>query len=179
MLTQDAVLLALVVFVLRVVNNAMGTVRVVLITRQRRLLASGLGFIESLIFAVTITSVVTDLSNILNLVAYCGGFSVGSYLGMYIEDRFIKSYVTVNIIAQNHGHEIAVALRDAGYGVTESTGEGLQGPVVMLHSVVVHRDLPRLLAIVREKNPDAFVSMEQLRAIQRGFVRASRPLTHG
>lgn len=178
-MTTEAILIALTIFVLRVVNNALGTVRIVLITRQQRFLAAALGFIESFIFVLTITSVVTDFSNVLNLVAYCGGFSVGSYLGMAIEARFITSFMTVNIVSQNRGHEIATALREAGYGVTETVGEGRDGQVTMLRSVVNNREVPRLLSVVREVEADAFCAVEQARHIQRGYVRASRPLSHG
>lgn len=177
-MTTEAILAALAIFVLRVINNAIGTIRVVLITRQRRLLASGLGFLESLIFAVTITSVVTDLSNWMNLVAYCGGFSVGAYLGMVLEARFITSYMTVNIISRDRGHDIALALREAGFGVTETAGEGRDGHVIMLRSVVLNREVPRLMEIVRVTHEEAFVAIEQARHIQRGYLRASRPLLH-
>lgn len=174
--SPNAVLLALVIFCLRVVNNAMGTVRVVLINRGQRHLAAGIGFVESFIFVFTITSIVTDFTNVLNMVAYCSGFSVGSYLGMAIEARFIKSYMTVNVITHERGHEIAMALRDAGFGVTEHTGEGRDGEVTIIRSVCLNRNIPAMLEIVRKTHPEAFVSVEQTRRIERGHIRASRPL---
>ena len=179
-LSADAILLALVIFVLRVINNAMGTVRVVLINRGQRNLAASIGFVESLIIVFTITTIVTDFDNVLNLLAYCGGFSVGSYVGMAIESRFITSYVTVNVISHERGHEIATALRSAGYGVTEHIGEGRDGQVTIIRSVCVNRNLPAMLAVVRETHPEAFVSVEEARHIHRGHVlRASaRPMSN-
>ncbi|MBZ0275925.1 MAG: DUF5698 domain-containing protein [Anaerolineae bacterium] len=173
-ITLDGILLALMIFVLRVLNNAMGTVRIVIITRQQRLLAAVLAFIEALIFAVVIANVVKDLSNILNLTAYCGGFAVGSYVGMAIEARFITSYVTATVISPARGHDIAVALREKGFGVTETLGEGRDGTVTMLRSVFSRREVPELLTIVRDIQPDAFISVEEARAIQQGWVRNAR-----
>lgn len=179
-LSTDAILLALLIFILRVINNAMGTVRVVLINRGKRNLAASIGFVESFIFVFTITSIVTDFTNALNLLAYCAGFSVGSYVGMAIESRFITSYVTVNVISHERGHEIATALRDAGYGVTEHVGEGRDGQVTIIRSVCVNRNLPAMLEVVRDTHAEAFVSVEEARHIQRGHViRASRPLSNG
>jgi uncharacterized protein YebE (UPF0316 family) len=179
-LSTNAILLALVIFVLRVINNAMGTVRVVLINRGQRNLAAGIGFVESFIFVFTITSIVTDFDNVLNLIAYCGGFSVGSYLGMAIEARFITSYMTVNVITHERGHEIATALRNAGYGVTEHVGEGRDGQVTIIRSVCVNRNVPAILEVVHGTHPQAFVSVEEARHIHRGHVvRASRPLSSG
>ena len=172
-MTLDGVLLALMIFVLRVVNNTLGTVRVVLITREKRLLASMLGFVEALVFAVVIANVVQDLSNWMNLVAYCGGFSVGNFLGMALEHRFITSYKSVSIITDTYGHEIAAALRDGGFGVTEAEGEGRDGHVSMLRSVVISRDVPRVIDTVRDMNPEAFIALEDARAVHRGYIRAT------
>ncbi|MCB9451306.1 MAG: DUF2179 domain-containing protein [Anaerolineaceae bacterium] len=172
--TLDGVLLALTIFGLRVLNNALGTVRIVIITRQQRLLAATLAFIEALIFAVVIANVVKDLSNILNLLAYCGGFAVGGYVGMGIEARFITSYVTATVISAAQGHEIALALREAGFGVTETLGEGRDGAVTLLRCVFNRREVGDLMAIVRKIEPDAFISVEEARAIQHGWVRNAR-----
>jgi uncharacterized protein YebE (UPF0316 family) len=78
----------------------------------------------------------------------------------------------VNIITHDRGHEIAHALRAGGYGVTEAVGQGLEGEVIMLRCVVFNRDVPQMLRIVRDVNPDAFVAVEEARAVQRGWLRA-------
>ncbi len=170
----DGVMLAVAIFALRVFNNALGTVRVVFITRDQRLWAAVLAFIEALTFAVVISSVVKDLSNALNLMAYCLGFSVGGYVGMAIEARFITSYVIATIITHTYGREIAAALRERGFGVTETFGEGRDGEVHMLRSVIARRDVPDFLTIIRQIHKDAFVSMEEARAIQHGWLRQIR-----
>ena len=173
-LSTDAVLLALLIFFLRILNTAIGTVRLVLVTRQQRLFAAFLAFFEAFLFAVTISSVATDLNNILNLLAYCLGFSVGNYVGMMIERRFITSFMTVNVICANQGHSIALALRECGYGVTETVGEGKDGAVTMLRSVVMNREVPKMVALIRSTHGDAFVAVEEARAVHRGWVRAAR-----
>ncbi len=173
-LSTDALLLAGLIFFLRILNTGIGTVRLVIITRQQRLLAAFLAFFEALLFAITISSVATDLNNIMNLLAYCAGFSVGNYIGMVIERRFITSFMTVNVVCAAHGHEIALALREHGYGVTETVGEGKDGAVTMLRSVVVNREVPKMLDVIRSTHDDAFVAVEEARAVHRGWVRAAR-----
>jgi uncharacterized protein YebE (UPF0316 family) len=169
---MDALLWAAGIFALRILNYSISTIRLVTITRQQRVLSSCLAFLEALIFAVVIAKVVTNLEDWLNLAAYCLGAAVGSYVGIVLEGRLITSYRTVNVITHESGHEIALALREEGYGVTESTGEGLEGQVAMLRCVVNNREVPRLLKLVRNINPEAFVSVEEARAVRHGFVRA-------
>lgn len=173
-LSLDAVLFAGFILLLRVLNTGIGTVRLVVVTRQRPLLASMMAFIEALLFAVSIGFVANDLNNVLNLIAYCGGFSLGSFLGMKIERRFITSFMTVNVITREGGHEMALALREAGYGVTETIGEGHKGKVTMLRSIVNNRDLPKLLELIRHTDDAAFIAVEEARAVHRGWLRASR-----
>jgi uncharacterized protein YebE (UPF0316 family) len=173
-ITIDILTGAAVIFGLRVLNNAIGTVRLIMLSRQRPLLTFGLGFIESLIFALTFAGVIADLSNIPNLLAYCGGFAVGTYVGMAIEARFITSYLIVNIFAKQNGHDMAVLLRKAGFGVTETIGEGRDGKVILLRSVTDRRHLGRLRDIVQQVHPEAFIAVEEARSVERGWVRLPR-----
>jgi uncharacterized protein YebE (UPF0316 family) len=174
-ITSEVLLLALFLFALRVINSAVGTLRLILMARGLRILTAILGFIEALIFAYVTTSVVTDFSNVPNLVAYCGGFSVGIWAGMAIEERFVTNYVKVNVIASLKGREIAVALREIGHGVTEVQGTGGKGEVIMLNSVVKRRDVPGLLQSVYGINPNAFVTLEETRGVQHGWMRNGAP----
>ena len=171
MITSDALLVAVLIFVLRVVNSGIGTIRLILLARQKRSLTVILAFFEALTFAITVASVVTDMRNVFNILAYCSGFAAGAFIGMTIEARFITSYMTVNIVSASYGHEIAVALREQGYGVTETFGEGLSGKVTMLRSIVNRRDVPRVVEIVTHHHPEAFVSVEEARSVQHGWLK--------
>ncbi|MDZ4763889.1 MAG: DUF5698 domain-containing protein [Chloroflexota bacterium] len=181
MITTDVLIAAALLFFLRVMNNAVSTVRLIMLARQRRALTFVLSVIETLIFAVTIGSVVTDMGNLLNLAAYSVGFAVGGYVGMWIEARLITGHLIVNIFTPKKGHEIAVTLRDQGFGVTETIGEGKDGKVSMLRSVVNKRDMSHLIDIVQGMHEEAFIAVEEARAVERGWVRmrAGRPSATG
>lgn len=174
-MTTEAIIAAGLIFILRVINYSISTLRLVFITRGRRILAAGLAFLEAFIFAVVMAQVVTDLNNLPNLFAYCMGAACGSYTGMMLETRFIRSYSSVHIIAQERGYEIADALRAGGYGATLTVGEGRDGAVTIVRSVTSNRDVSNLMQIVRDTQPDAFVEVEQVRPVQRGWIPGSPP----
>jgi uncharacterized protein YebE (UPF0316 family) len=159
---------ALGIFALRLLNNSIGTINVIATVRQQRLLAAVLSFVESLIWVIAVASIIKDLANWVYLVAYCGGFALGSTVGIMIEARFVASYVNATIIAQAKGPEIAAALRHRGYGVTVSTGEGRDGAVTLLHSTLARRDMPDLLRVIHTVNAQAFVSVEPVRTVEQG-----------
>lgn len=170
---DNSLWLALAVFILRIVNNALTTIRFVAIARGQNTLSAVLAVFESLIFAFTIANVVSDLTDPFMLGAYCLGFGIGSYLGLWLEQRFVRAFFTVNIITRDQGHEIALALREAGFGVTETTGEGRDGAVTMLRATVDRRDSRRVVDITRAINPEAFIAMEEARSIRQGHFRKS------
>jgi uncharacterized protein YebE (UPF0316 family) len=170
-ITSDALFLATLIFALRVFNSAVGTIRLVVMARGQVFLTVVLGFIEALIFAYVTASIVTDLSNVLNMVAYCGGFSLGIYVGMVLDRRYVVTYVRLNIITKEHGREIATALRELGYGVTEVDAVGGSGGVSMLNSVMSRRDSAHALKAIYKVNPEAFVTLEEARSVQHGWMR--------
>lgn len=169
-LTPQVLGLAVLIFVLRVVNYSISTIRLVFVGRGMRGYASTIAFFEALIFALVIAQVVSDLDNLAYLLAYCLGASVGSYVGMWLDSRFVVSHSMVTIIAQLEGSEIAAALRQNQFGATLSRGEGRDGDVTIIHSSVVTRDLPRLMDVVRGINADAFVNVEPVSTLRRGWI---------
>lgn len=168
----DQLGIALFIFALRITNNAISTIRIVMVSRQRSLFAALLAFVESTIFAVTVAYVINDLTNPIILGAYSGGFAIGSYVGMSLERRLVRGFVTVNAVLSNGGHELAVTLREANFGVTETIGQGREGAVSMLRMTVDRRDTKRLINLIREHQPQAFISVEEARTIRSGYIAA-------
>lgn len=166
----EAILFAFLLFCLRVLNYAVSTVRLVAIARGRRFIAAITAFMEALIFAVVISSIVTDLSNMVNLFAFCFGAAIGSYVGMWLEARFIRTYSTVQAVTRDDGSALAERLRTNGYGVTHTQGMGREGIVGIVRSTVNSKDVPQLLTEIRSVNPAAFIEVETARTIQRGYM---------
>lgn len=171
---MEETLLILAIFCLRVFNNALGTVRIIVMTNGRRRLAFVLAFIESMIFAYTAAQVLTDLDNVGRLIAYALGFAVGGYIGMLIEDRYIVGFVTVNITVPTDGQQIAAALREKGFGVTLTLGHGAHGEVATLRSVVDRTQAKEVSDIALGIRPKAFITIEGARAVNYGWLRARR-----
>lgn len=166
----DVIFTASMIFILRVVNYAIGTVRMIAITRNMRFLAALLAAIEALVFAVVIAGVVNDLNNIINLFAYCAGAAVGSWVGMVIEARMVRGYMIANVFANGDGETLATQLREAGFGVTTTQSLGRDGVVTTLRSVLDKRDMKRFTALVNELKPNAFMVAEEARSVQRGWM---------
>ena len=165
----------ILIFVLRVSNNVIGTMRLILVSRGQRAWSFAFAALESLLFAYTAGHVITDLENVPRLAAYVFGFAVGGFVGMQVENRFVRAYDSITVIAsRDTSHEMALALRKQGHGVTEIMGEGAHGQVEELRIITHRRDLPEVLRIIHEIKDDVFVTVEHSEFIRGGWIRAHR-----
>jgi uncharacterized protein YebE (UPF0316 family) len=171
-LTWHSLLVALGIFALRVCDMSLDTIRVLFVVRGRKGLAWALGFMQSLIFVIAISSVLANLDNPLNIVGYAAGFATGNVVGMTIEERLAIGHLQLTIISPMRGAAIAELLREHGYAVTEVAGRGLSGTVTLLHVGVMRKNLDEVETLVLEADPEAFVTAEEIRPVRRGFWRA-------
>lgn len=174
----DPVILPFIIFLLRVLNNAVGTLRIIAMHSMGKVVGFLLASLKSLMFAYTAGIVLTDLNNVPNLVAYVLGFSVGGYVGMFIEQRYLDVYNVVEIIAEEStAHDIAQCLRDEGHGVTELHGEGARGHVLQLRTVVHHTDVKGIIKSARGIKPNVFITVEESLHTRRLGAQPQAPRT--
>lgn len=165
-------LLPLMIFALRLGDVSLDTLRVLFVIRGQRLLTWVLGFFQSLIWVVAVTSVLSNLHNPLNLIGYATGFATGNVVGMMIEERLAIGHGDMRIMSPSRGTAIAEALREAGYAATELSGRGRDGTVSIINSSIRRRDIRMVMEKVRSIDPDAFITVQEVRPLQRGFWRA-------
>jgi len=171
-LSLQAWLVALGIFILRIGDMSLDTIRLLYVVRGRKRLAWILGFFQSLIFVVAISAVLTHLDDPLNVVAYAAGFATGNVVGMIIEERLAISYVLVTVISPLRGAAIADKLRTSGYAVTEISARGRDGMVSMLNCSVRRKETDDVETIILETDPEAFITAGDVRPLRRGFWRA-------
>lgn len=172
LLSPSAWLAALGIFTLRVGDMTLDTLRLLFVVRGRKGIAWTLGFFQAGIFVLAITSVLNNLSNPLNFIGYAAGFATGNVVGMWIEERLAVGHIRLNIISPTRGAAVATALREASFGVTEIPARGRDGVVSLLSVSVLRRDVARAEGVVREADPEAFITAEDVRPLRHGFWRA-------
>jgi uncharacterized protein YebE (UPF0316 family) len=164
-------LVALLIFCLRLVDVSMGTVRILMAVRGRRLLAAVIGFFEVSIFLVAISQVVNNIENWWNVLGYAGGFAVGTVIGMTIENKLALGIAEVDIVSMGKGTEIAEALRAEGYGATEFLGAGKTNLVDMVRAVVRRREIGAVMDAAIAVDDSAFITVVETQRAHRGRWR--------
>jgi len=165
----------LLIFAARLGDVTLGTVRIILVSRGMRLLAPAVGFFEVLVWLFALSTVMQHLDRPLNFVAWAAGFAIGTYVGILVEDKLALGLLSVRVITEDDASALLERLRQARFGVTDFAARGLQGRVRFLLTVIARRDLDRVLDIVRDAHPGAFVSVSDVRSASEGTIaRRSR-----
>lgn len=168
----EFVLLPLFILLARVVDVSMDTVRVILVTKGYRKMAPIIGFVQALIWLVTITRIMVHLDNPLAYVGYAAGFGLGTYVGMMIEGKLALGYELIRVITKVGADELVLKLREKGYPVTSVPGYGRDGEVGVLFVIMKRKVNKDVISIINEFNPNAFYTIEDMR-----FVSSSSLLT--
>ena len=171
-LSPTAWLVALGIFAARLVNVALDTLRFMFTLRGKRTLSWILGFLGSVIYVMVISSVLTNLGNVLNLIGYAAGFATGNVVGMVIEKRLAIGFSHFSIISRDHSTEIADALRNAGFGVTEIPARGGESSFMMLDCHVRRKQTDTVEKLALEIDPNAFITAEEVTPRRSGIWRS-------
>ncbi|PQO46929.1 DUF2179 domain-containing protein [Blastopirellula marina] len=156
---------ALFIFCTRILDVSIGTLRTISVVQGRQGLSVCLGFFEVLIWTIAISQVITGIGeNPLYLFAYAGGFATGNAVGIRLERFLALGNVVVRMISPHEGLKVAKALREAGQRVTSFTGEGRDGPVLLLYMNCRRSRLKRLLKIAIENDPSLFYTVEPVQS---------------
>jgi uncharacterized protein YebE (UPF0316 family) len=170
-LSPTAWLIALGIFAARTINIALDTLRFMFTMRGKRAMSWVLGFVESVLFVMIIGQVLNNLSNPLNIIGYAAGFATGTVLGMAIEKRLAIGYTHFSIISRSHSTEIADALRDEGYGVTEIPARGRESNFMLVDCHVRRKQADDVEVLALKIDPDAFITAEEVTPRRSGIWR--------
>ena len=164
----------LLIFFMRIGDVSLATVRMLLIMRNARVWAPIIGFFEVLIWLLAAGTAMQHLDSPWHVLGYAGGFAAGNLVGLLLEPRLAFGFASIQVFTPHHGAELAEALRAFGHGVTQLPGQGREGPVDLIMSVVKRKDLPAVSALISDLAPEAFVSIEEPTAIQHGWLFPKR-----
>jgi uncharacterized protein YebE (UPF0316 family) len=176
--------MAIAIFLARICDVSMGTVRVILVFRGYRILSAVIGFFEVVIWLMAAGKVLTHLDSWYLIVAYAGGFASGNMIGIWMESKLAIGSVLVRAFSARNDNQLSQLLRSRHYHVTEVDGRSCNAaqdiPVLVAFIVAKRRNLPELLQLIESIDPAVFYTVEDLRRVREGEenVRDKRVQRH-
>jgi len=169
-------ILPFLIFIARVGDVTIGTIRIILVSKGKKYIAPILGFFEVLIWILAISRIMQNLDNYINYIAYAGGFAAGNYVGMILEEKIAMGVLIVRIITPKPADILVEKLIAMGCGVTNVDARGSKEHVQVIYTVIHRNDLQNIVDVIKHYNPHAFYSVEDVRYVNEGVFPVRKSL---
>jgi len=170
-------IMPLLIFMARICDVSIGTMRIIFVSKGKRNIAPILGFFEVLIWIIAISKIMQNLDNYVNYVAYAAGFATGNFVGMIIEEKLAMGIQMIRIFINEKGMELVTLLNKSGFGATTIEAHGAKEKIFLVYSIVHRNELERVLDIINGFNPKAFYTIEDVKAVNEGIFNPRRQKT--
>lgn len=165
------VIMPVLIFIARMCDVTLGTLRNVFISKGLRHIVPIIGFFEVLIWLISIRQIMQHLDNVMCYISFAGGFSMGTYVGLKIEARLALGVQVIRIITNQDSKQLILALQKENIGITVIDGQGAKGPVKIIFTIAKRKDIEIIRELINIHNPAAFYSIEDVRAANQGVFR--------
>lgn len=157
----------LLIFVARIFDVSFGTLRVLFVSRGLKIRAGLFGFFEVLIWVLVIAQLIQHLNNWVNYVAYAGGFSIGTYIGITLENKLKVGTVLIRIITHQNPSGLINNLKKAGVMITSVDAVGSIESVKIIFMIIKRKMYKEIVEIIEHFDSEAFYSIEDVKFTSR------------
>lgn len=165
------IILPLLIFFARIMDVSIGTLRLIFVSKGYKFYAPLLGFFEVVIWLLAIGQIMQHLDNFMCYIAYGLGFATGNFLGIYLDEKLSLGTVLIRVVPRYDTSVLINHLREQNFGASAVDIEGMSGKLKMIFTIVKRKDINDVMKIIREHNPHAFVTIEDVKTAREGYFR--------
>ena len=166
-------LLPLIIFVGRILDVSLGTLRIIFVSKGEKVKAPIIGFFEVLIWVVVISQILSRANDMVAYLAYAGGYAAGNYVGILLEKRIAFGVILCRVYTNRPGLKLVKLLSIRGYGATLFHGTGSVDEVDIIETVIDRKQLKKVTGVILDFDKDAFYVIEDVRTKERGIFPKS------
>ena len=160
-------LLCIKIFLTRILDVSLGTIRTIMTIKGKHILAGSIGFFEVFIWFVIVEEALETNANIIIAIFYSLGFAAGTIIGGYITNIFFKTPISLQIITTNN--KMADFLYSKGFGVSQLKVNGKEGVRNMLILETTDKHYKKLMSLIRSMDKKAFIVVDEKKYTHNGF----------
>ena len=168
---MEILVLCVRIFFTRILDVSLGTLRTIVTVKGKKYVASTIGFIEVFIwFLVVKDALSTGETSIFITLSYAGGYACGTIMGGLINEKFISSNLTVQIVTS--ALDLPDVLRGKDYAVTvlEVSSMNQEIPRIMLLMEISSKKFGALKKFVKEVDDKAFIIASETKYVLNGYI---------
>lgn len=165
--------LCLKIFFVRIIEVSLGTIVTVLTVKNKRIIATILGFIDVIIwFMVVREALMTDVKSIWIALSYAGGYAIGTFLGTTLSNKLINGKISMQVILDDLPKEKIDIIRNKGYAVSQVDCTGKDNSKkLMLFIEVDNKKVDDLQTIIKKIDENAFMIVNETKHVVNGFFK--------
>ena len=164
--------LCLKIFIVRIVDVTLGTLRTIITVKDKIFLASVIGFFEVLVwFLIAKEALDTASNSILVGIFYALGFACGTYIGGKLSQRFIKGNLTVQVITTKATPKWLETLRKNGFAVSVmNINQKDNEPDKYMFFIEINKNaFNRLYKLIKQFDKSAFIVVNESKTVINGY----------
>lgn len=148
----------LLIFILKLIENTLSTLRIILVSSGKKLLGSILQFIYSLIWVISTMVVIKDLNkDVLKIFIFALGCLAGSYIGSILEEKLALGN---NMVICITSLDIMNQIRAKGFALTSTKGTGINEIKNILFITISRKKRQALIKILRKLDNNCYIIIE-------------------
>jgi uncharacterized protein YebE (UPF0316 family) len=165
------IILPLLIFFARIMDQTIGSMRLIFLAKGMKYIAPLLGFFEVIIWLLAMGQIMQHLDNWLSYVAYGAGFATGNFIGMLLEEKISLGTVIIRVILSRQSPELIHELKSQNFGLTLVDAEGSKGNVKLIFSIIRRKELSNFINTIHMFNANAFYTVEEVKSASEGIFR--------
>ncbi len=174
-LDSGSVFVYIFIFVGKIAEVAISTLRMMLINRGERLMGVVAAILEYTLWIFVTASAITNFQDDpMKVVVLIIAFALGNLTGSILEEKLAFGLCTLSVVAMNYerAQKIAHELRYAGYAVTIMEAEGINGNKREVLTITARRKfVNEIIRLINKTDPHVMITIAMTSSVKGGFLK--------
>ena len=164
---MELALLCIKIFVARICDVSLGTVRMILVVKEKKIFATITAFFEVLIWFLVAREALNQATKYpIIIIAYAGGYAAGTLIGSLISSNVFKGTLNVQIITSTDKNKMIETIKENGFGASVISMDDNKWMIIVEAN---KKHYSKLKKIITEIDPHVFIHVNETKFIEGGF----------
>ena len=174
-LDSGSVFVYIFIFVGKIAEVAIATLRMMLINRGERLMGVIAAILEYTLWIFVTASAITNFQDDpMKVIVLIIAFALGNLAGSILEEKLAFGLCTLSVVAMNpeRAQKIAHELRYAGYAVTTMEAEGISGNKREILTITARRKFVHdIIRLINKTDPHVMITIAMTSSVKGGYLK--------
>jgi len=166
--------LCIKIFFARLLDVTLSTFRTMVLVKGQKVLPAIIGFFEVLVWLMVVEETLkTEVDSIWVPISYAAGYAIGSLLGTYVSNKFLKNMCAVQVVTDKSNTKLINAIKKAGYGISiiDLKKDKETPKKEMLFIEVNNSSVKALKELINKHDEYAFIVVSDSKFVTNGYIK--------